>query len=70
MALILTMQNDLVTSVREEGSEYREMLALNDAIKLLDQKKSDVCKEALPIFVKVNNAHSYLCKQLKMYLSE
>ncbi len=60
----------LVLNAREEGFEYREMLALNDAIKLLDAKKMEVCREALPIFSKVNNAHKHLCKQLTAYLGE
>lgn len=70
MAALITMRNDSIVSIRDDGNEYAEMQSLNDAIKLLDAKKMETCREATPIFAKVNNAHNYLCKQLKTLLGD
>lgn len=69
-ATLITMKNDQVISVRQDGSDFAEMQSLNEAIKILDAAKTATYREALPIFSKVNHAHDHLCKQLKTLLSE
>lgn len=70
MSALITMHNDAIVSVRQDGSDYAEMQSLNEAIKILDAKKAETCRESLPIFSKVNHAHNYLCQQLTAMMNE
>jgi hypothetical protein len=67
---LITMNNNVIVSVQEQDYQLREMLALNDAVKILEEAKTATCRDALPIFSKVNNAQKHLNKQIALYLGE
>ena len=61
---IITMKEESIVSITRDTDSLATMRALNDAICILDAAKTATCRDALPIFVKVNNAYKYLCNQL------
>ena len=68
MSALINVTKTGAVSVQRDGSDMQVIMALNDAILILDTAKTETCRMALPIFAKVAHAHEYLCKQLKELL--
>jgi len=56
--------------MKKQVSNLQEMIALNEAIKILDTAKMATCREATAIFMKVAHAQDHLNNQLRKHLGE
>ena len=68
MSALVTFSKTGQMSIQSDGSDLPQIEALNEAILILDEKRGETCRMALPIFQKVSHAHDYLCKQLRELL--